>query len=914
MKPTTFRENILIRSALKLLTEANTVSLDSSAEQQALALCPVDFAGKKDKKDMSCAKDKTDKSYKGPVKDFTSDPGKKALKGLQANLARWSKGANIGKYSDSKWETEIRHKKMNNADIGTFTEYFAGEYLYQRFKLAGFSGVELHAQGNANNPGPGSAMVVVKDQFYRRIADDGRIGYTEALMEEYREAGFGQGELAWQAMEEMLGSDEAKAYGTAGKVVKIMLVGSSVASVGSPGLLGQEDMQVLFPDDGNPVTGNAGSTTDNLITFSNKSGGSNPRQINKTPASVGLCSPKQIKDALKALKRTKGAQPGIVESSVDMFLSLNSSITAKWNGNKKGTSLQCYQYLYKSAYGNKGGQTRPSDSDIQSLTGMSAADAKKLSNTDDGYDYIDWSKLSEVQIKNLMYEMVDGIFDKATGAFAPPSGDKAGCMKKNGTKTFTSFSTCVTTILGRMGGAIATNALQQNNITSSDEFYDMLILGTNPSKRDKATSILGTMYPSIFETVLDMHTEKDAQGNDIAEHKGKKYTRSQIAQTIVDRLNGINGRYFSVNETHESAEPMEDVHAGFRGMVECVAQGKGGDFKIVSSNEAGKGDSNASYFVYDCDGTFHAFMTMTLRKNSGSNYSLGGATLNNINDLIAAFQSADSGTTVEDTADELGDIQGSLEQTDEKVDIPADAEGKSVTDKTVQTGEPHGKPHGEDLQTSVEALAEKTPEAASTEAAAEELKKLTSALVATINKATQSSKDPKKLTTRKIQDELLAAIPDHDTNPKVEKLVKKFGFNSLASFNSQKVGVQKKFIKQLLKIVSNDKLKALHDKLIKENKRRRSMSGTYTDLIQETIAFVLREADDPELIDLFVEDLFDAEPEKAGEVMSDIADEVSNALGDSEMPAEEQKDEMPEENPEDMQESRWLKLAGLLKG
>ena len=92
------------------------------------------------------------------------------------------------------------------------------------------------------------------------------------------------------------------------------------------------------------------------------------------------------------------------------------------------------------------------------------------------------------------------------------------------------------------------------------------------------------------------------------------------------------------------------------------------------------------------------------------------------------------------------------------------------------------------------------------------------------------------------------------------------------------------------------------------------MSGTYTDLIQETIAFVLREADDPELIDLFVEDLFDAEPEKAGEVMSDIADEVSNALGDSEMPAEEQKDEMPEENPEDMQESRWLKLAGLLKG
>ena len=92
------------------------------------------------------------------------------------------------------------------------------------------------------------------------------------------------------------------------------------------------------------------------------------------------------------------------------------------------------------------------------------------------------------------------------------------------------------------------------------------------------------------------------------------------------------------------------------------------------------------------------------------------------------------------------------------------------------------------------------------------------------------------------------------------------------------------------------------------------MSGTYMDLIQETIAFVLREADDPELIDLFVEDLFDAEPEKAAEVMSDIADEVSNALDDSEMPAEEDKEEMSGENAEEIQEGRWLKLAGLLNG
>ena len=88
------------------------------------------------------------------------------------------------------------------------------------------------------------------------------------------------------------------------------------------------------------------------------------------------------------------------------------------------------------------------------------------------------------------------------------------------------------------------------------------------------------------------------------------------------------------------------------------------------------------------------------------------------------------------------------------------------------------------------------------------------------------------------------------------------------------------------------------------------MSGTYLDLIQETVAFVLREADDPELIDLFVEDLFDAEPEKAAEVMSDIADDVSNALGDAELPAEEEE----EEKTEEIQEGRWLKLAGLLKG
>ena len=86
------------------------------------------------------------------------------------------------------------------------------------------------------------------------------------------------------------------------------------------------------------------------------------------------------------------------------------------------------------------------------------------------------------------------------------------------------------------------------------------------------------------------------------------------------------------------------------------------------------------------------------------------------------------------------------------------------------------------------------------------------------------------------------------------------------------------------------------------------MNGTYLDLIQETIAIVLREADDSQLIDNFVEDLFSADPDKAGEVMAAIASEVGKELDGEEFPVQGQ-----EGNPEEIQEGRWLKLAGLLK-
>ena len=285
MKPRTLRERLLVSSALELLNEANVVSLDNTAKTEAEKLCKVDFAGKADPKKLAArsSSDPTvvDKDYKGPLKGDAAKttPGKKALKGLKINFDNWTK---ISAYSNKEYESKMRHDKMNNADIGTFTEYFAGEYLYQRFKADGDWNVELFAQGNHTNPGPGSAMVVVKDQFYRRVHDKkGLIGYTQALMTAYREYGFGQGELAWQAMKPRLESEAGVAYAKAKKTVKIMLVGSSFSNVGSPGLLGQEDMQVLFPDDGNPMSGNAGNTKDNMIKLYNKSGGINPLQINK---------------------------------------------------------------------------------------------------------------------------------------------------------------------------------------------------------------------------------------------------------------------------------------------------------------------------------------------------------------------------------------------------------------------------------------------------------------------------------------------------------------------------------------------------------------------------------------------------------------------------------------------------------
>lgn len=937
MYPKTLRERRLVDLGNRLLTEA--IRLDNTAKTNAEAVCDCSFADSRDPKRMVCRPDgggTGNNRYLGPV---SGSDDKKFRDALEDMAGQWSSGLKLGGGRGGKNERQyvqlVRLTKMNNADIGTFTEYFAGEYLLQRLQGDGWTDVELRAQGAHNaeagnnkygtidqTDGKGRGMFVIKKAFYRRVqkAKSGsnnyaKVGYTRNVLETYRTYGFQQGELAYQSMLETLNGTKGQQYKTSGEPIIIYLVGSSSSNVNSPGLLGQEDMQIQFAG-ANPPIGTAGAgNKDNMFVFSNKSGGSNPRQVNKTASSVGLCTPDDITAALARLK------PRILSDSIDLFLELNEGKTAAWN--ESGDEIECYQYLYKSALGNRDGGTRGDAAD---------------------YDDADFS--SPDAIKTTLEGVLSGILDRKSKAFKPPSGDKAGAMKKSGSQTFISYSTCVTTILGQMAASIAETCMALNNIATSDQIWDMIVLGSNITSKNP-TSILATMYPSVYENLVEMHTgyamgdspqpavmnddgtEKTpaTQGTQIPQHwnGGNKiqYTRQQLAEAAFDAINGTSGRYFSVNEKNDTAENMAEVHSGFMGMLECTKDGKAGNFEMMSSEEAGKGAGNNAYFVYKCEGVGHIFMSLTLRKNSGSDYNLGGTTLNNLDELVAAVDADDSTPDVTDGMEAVvNDLALTGQLTDGGLDAStAEGDGQDIGDgQPVDVG---GTPPENGAQSDAEsfgslvddALEDSAADQASKlDAAEQELQRIRDMIGGAITGAAEAltSGGADKAWYRKKANAVIQGVSNKDASSSAKSLQAFFDEGTARIQAAEDPDAERLAFAHELKKVTDAYGHSLPDGVQQYLANNPILEGRFMNHTRILRKYFSREG----LNALFESDVksnqsgYEALAEIGidGAVIKDAVSALKAYFAD-----EGEPEETVDPETGDVNESRWLKLAGLLK-
>jgi hypothetical protein len=633
MKPKNSRERFLVSKALGLLTEASsaphTVNVNTTIQNSVPTHRNRDKCTPLDRANQNPTT-ANQKKYKAA---FDKD-------GVPAGAKERENWASAPR-RDSSVSAKLRINSITNADIGTFTEYYAVLYTAKALEASYPNAtIEMAANDPENDQAATSESAIMQcilDQSRRRVEikknDAGKFymkqGHTQAIMDKYRLLGCQQGAVQVEKIESIIAEQD---QGYTPSKIRILAVGASPSQQGmnSPGLLAQEDVQVVVEP---AIQLNGTPVPDGLIAFSNKSGGSKAEQINMTLGSVGLCTAEDISAEL-ANTATKDS---VCNFAIAKFKELNPDndtnkcATAK-GGTEDKSPLQYLQWVCEQKYAtNKG---NPEDENT-GPTGNAA-------------------------IRKLFDELT-------TKAFAPVAEDwmnllsyKRGSEAKS--RSLNAFSSCVTTVLGNEAAATISK-LSGDSMKDSGAVFDTILWGKIIEEQSKS-SVLGTLYPSIHQEVF---------GN----KEGK--TRQQLSQEILSKMQGTDGRYFAVNDSGnvntlpKQARPFSDVHGGIRKMLSDVANGIGdGTFELLQSKTAQK-----QYFCYkDSSGKYFGFLTLSLRKGNTKSYSYTAATLYNVSDELSAEQLIFQAETSEEQSG--GDLVGSI-AVDGVADLtqeqpPADAE------------------------------------------------------------------------------------------------------------------------------------------------------------------------------------------------------------------------------------------------
>tara|TARA_Y100001938_G_C8100692_1_gene441477 strand:- start:5837 stop:8422 length:2586 start_codon:yes stop_codon:yes gene_type:complete len=615
MKPRNPREHLLIAKALGLLTEASSASQTVSVNTAIQNSVPT-HQNRNKCTDLDRANQNPTTANQSKYKAAYDKDGVPAAAKKREN---WASAPRRG----SNVSAKLRINSITNADIGTFTEYYAVLYTAKALE-ASYPNAEIEMA--ANDPERNQAatsetdiMRCILEQSQRRVEikknSNGKFymkqGHTQAIMDKYRLLGCQQGAVQVEKIESII-AEQGEGY-TPSKI-RILAVGASPSQQGmnSPGLLAQEDVQVIVQPE---IQLNGTPVPDGLIAFSNKSGGSKAEQINMTLGSVGLCTAEDISAEL-AKPATKDS---ICNAAIAKFEQLNpdnqtNKCATTKGGTKDKSPIQYLQWVCEQKYATN--KSNPEDENT-GPTGNAA-------------------------IRKLFDELT-------TKAFAPVAEDwmnllsyKRGSEAKK--RSLNAFSSCVTTVLGNEAAATISK-LSGDSMKDSGAVFDTILWGKIIEEQSKS-SVLGTLYPSIHQEVF---------GN----KEGK--TRQQLSQEILSKMQGTDGRYFAVNDSGDvtkqpkQARPFSAVHKGIRKMLQDVANGiGGGSFALLQSKSAQK-----QYFCYkDSSGNYFGFLTLSLRKGNTKSYSYTAATLYNVDEQLSPEELIQQAELAEEQS--AGDIVGAV--------------------------------------------------------------------------------------------------------------------------------------------------------------------------------------------------------------------------------------------------------------
>ena len=645
------------------------------------------------------------------------------------------------------------------------------------------------------------------------------------------------------------------------KKISVVGLGESAALVGAT-IIGQEDCQIIFE-----YVGKGKEPT--VMLYSNKAGGSSPAQLNKTPVSVGLIT----KDDLA--QKLKGKIAEIKKKSIDMYNDLNKDVPIP-----KDTIAGAAAIKKKIS---------PKDFWFQMLiTNLALSGNSEYTGTESkpnkGVD-----RCFDISKKGDTFPKVETKGAKKNKKQDPADYGSGGwnCIRPSRSAKFgnTSLSSCCTAVMGGLAGKILEQALE-------DELKDPALLFDLIMGVGKKSSIWSTMYPSGKLPPITGTKAKPVMP-----------TRKAVAQAALAAITGQKGRYFAVTGKKDTATSMQDVHGGFLLMLKAVADPEEETIKASRFGLSISDDVNGITFTFDGK----SLLTVTMRKDTSGRPKYSKAS-------IMLSQTEKAKTDAKQMTDEDVESDGGADGTGT---FPVGEKGATVVVQkaTGEEGTPKDvKPlKGDDLDTTVQSKP-KTPDLKNAVAGVDleaELAKLKfSSSSADVDWTSISdilnSADVRILGTsgkgkgRKIGAATLSRMEDPE---KIKMCIAAINGQEEVEIQitpsaggapvTQKIKIPAGTQEKMKQVVS----KLGGDKSIQDSYDR-SLNSRLQKIIRETVATLLEEIDPADII---------------GDLSSEELDQVLIALELEEEVIEEGSYNVSEMWNDAVNESRWLKLAGLLK-
>lgn len=596
------------------------------------------------------------------------------------------------------------------------------------------------------------------------------------------------------------------------------------------------------------------ASLDGTLAFSNKAGGSDPGMLNKTPLSAGLLTKKQLEDGMN------DNVAKIREDTINLYKELNKEVDIPAAVKKE----------YKKKKKNL-----PSNEEF--WIGELCNQLKKGKKSGEGESIIDdcFKVGDRENFPDIPSDREDGY-----GVICPAKSKEAKKSKN------VSLSSCCTTVMGTLAKSILEKSLAEA-ITDMGQLFDLIMLGDVK----KGKSIFQTMYPSFYPSIKSL----------------KK--RNEIAKKALELMKTTDGKYFCVNgKPGTDKKAMSTTHKIFRGMLLDVSRNS----KKKWSYTIPTGDVNGITFNYDKQ----PILTISVRKDKSDKMKFSKASVIVVQKLkankpVSPAELKDAAKEIEAQGDPIVSMMDNVSPPASSPDMEVELEPVKMDGETQDVD-----PRSDGIETTADAspVEIEYPEGKASESIEAAMQKfpqmnfndVSRSVIDDVAEVLKSMMTVKQVRTTPFSGTFLARNKGQEQLAQITQFLNQCKPGQANEFVGMFFNAkgEKLETKITISVGTEQELIELHAQLEAALPEQPTGDEGMTERVMTAIAKVLIEGD------LLLEEPLDLTKFTPEQIISAI--DASGIEIEIEEPIDGES--VGDEADETIAESRWLKLAGLIKG